>query len=404
MTNKSEAPANMGRLVIGLAFALGLVNYLDRVVISYAIGPIQKDFGIDNASFGLAMSAFAAGTLLVNGISGVLLDRYGARRIWALGLIFWSFAMFLMGWIHYWWLFIVFRVLLGIGEGVNFPAMNRAIADWVPQKKVTRATSLALLGVPGALLIGGPILGYSIVQLGWRQSFMALGVAGFVIFIAWLLFYRQPEKKAGSPAPTREEYGAVMRNPALLATAWSFFGFGATLFFGVTWMPGYFEHEFDVELSSIGWFTTAPWALSIAGMIFIGALSDRLFRAHGDIRRARIHPMWILQLCAAASFIPLAFVSSTGWAVFWLSLGISFSMSANGLYFAVCTDLFPKSAGAAAGIIVTFFSASGVVTPFVIGWLADSTASFDAAFLLLAGIVGSGAIGLLLFARPESPR
>ena len=93
-----------GKLVVGLALTLGLVNYLDRVVISYAIGPIQRDFGIDNASFGLAMSLFAAGTLAVNGISGVLLDRYGARKIWAIGLLVWSATMFLMGWIEYWWL------------------------------------------------------------------------------------------------------------------------------------------------------------------------------------------------------------------------------------------------------------------------------------------------------------
>ena len=109
------------KIVIGLAFALGLVNYLDRVVISFAVGPIQKDFGIDNASFGLAMSLFALGALAVNGISGVLLDRYGARRIWSLGLIVWSLTMFMLGWIHYWWLFLAFRVLLGFGEGVNFP-------------------------------------------------------------------------------------------------------------------------------------------------------------------------------------------------------------------------------------------------------------------------------------------
>ena len=140
-----------GNLVIGLAFALGLVNYLDRVVISYAIGPIQKDFGVDNASFGLAMSLFAAGTLAVNGISGVLLDRYGARKIWAIGLIVWSATMFLMGWIEYWWLFLAFRALLGIGEGVNFPAMNRAIACWVPREKATRATATVTTGTATAV-------------------------------------------------------------------------------------------------------------------------------------------------------------------------------------------------------------------------------------------------------------
>ncbi len=403
MKNTRNTPVDSAKVAIGLAFALGLVNYLDRVVISYAIGPIQRDFGVDNAGFGLAMSVFAAGTLAVNGISGVLLDRYGARRIWALGLILWSLTMFLMGWIHYWWLFLAFRALLGIGEGVNFPAMNRAIADWVPREKRTRATSLALLGVPGALLIGGPIFSVLIDKFGWRETFMALGLVGFTMFVSWLLLYREREKKGPSSAPTLAEYGVVLRNPTLLATAWSFFGFGAILFFGVTWIPGYFEHEFELKLSTIGWFTTMPWALSIVGMVLVGSLSDRLYRASGNVRLARIHLIWILQLLAAASFIPLASVTSSGWAVFWLTLGISFSMSANGPYYSICTDLFSKSAGAATGIIVTFFSASGVLIPFTVGWLTDFTASFDTAFLMLAGIVGSGALGLLLFARPDPP-
>ena len=60
MIKRHSANTGMANIVVGLAFALGLVNYLDRVVISYAVGPIQKDFGIDNASFGLAMSLFAA--------------------------------------------------------------------------------------------------------------------------------------------------------------------------------------------------------------------------------------------------------------------------------------------------------------------------------------------------------
>jgi len=41
-----------------------------------------------------------------------------------------------------------------------------------------------------------------------------------------------------------------------------------------------------------------------------------------------------------------------------------------------------------------------VLIPFLVGWLTDATTSFDAAFLMLSGIVGSGALGLVLFARP----
>ena len=391
-----------GNLVIGLALALGLVNYLDRVVISYAVSPIRADFGINNASFGLAMSLFAAGALAINGIAGVWLDRFGARVVWAVGLLAWSATMFSLGLVEYWWLFLALRGLLGIGEGVNFPAMNRAIADWVPAERATRATSIALLGVPGALLVGGPIFSWMIDGIGWRHTFMLLGVAGSVIFLLWTFLYRDAEAKEERAKTGAANYGKLLRDPTLLATSWSFFGFGAILFFGVTWIPGYFEHTFKLDLATIGWFTTLPWGLSIIGMVAVGTWSDRLFRASGDVRRARIHPIWILQLLAAASFLPLAFVESSTWAIAWLTLGIGFSMAANGPYYSVCTDLFAEQAGAATGILVTFFSASGVITPFVIGWLTDATTSFATGFLLLASVVASGALGLLLFAKPKA--
>ena len=120
-TTTSETISGRGWAIATLAALLCLLNYFDRVVISYAIEPIQKDFGVDNASFGLAMSLFALGAIAINAISGVLLDRFGVRIVWLVGLAVWSAAMFLLGLMHTWWLFLVFRVLLGLGEGVNFP-------------------------------------------------------------------------------------------------------------------------------------------------------------------------------------------------------------------------------------------------------------------------------------------
>ncbi|MEK6247734.1 MAG: MFS transporter, partial [Planctomycetales bacterium] len=198
------------------------------------------------------------------------------------------------------------------------------------------------------------------------------------------------------------------KDKTLLATSWSFFAFGAILFFGVTWIPGYFKQAWKLDLTKIGWFTTMPWALSIVGMVLVGILSDHLFRRSGNVRKARIHPIWILQLLSACSFIPLIFLNpeggehSIGWAIVFLTLAIGLSMAANGPYYSICTDLFPHSAGAATGIMVTFFSASGVVVPYLVGWLTDEFGgSFASAFVMLAAIVGSGALGMVLFARPE---
>ena len=111
-------------VIAAFCFVLGLVNYLDRVVISFAIKPIESDMQIQDASFGLLMSAFAIGTLSVNALSGFLLDRFGVKIIWSIGLFTWSIVMVLQGFVEVFWMFIALRVLLGIGEGVNFPAMN----------------------------------------------------------------------------------------------------------------------------------------------------------------------------------------------------------------------------------------------------------------------------------------
>lgn len=89
--------------------------------------------------------------------------------------------MVLQGFVEVFWVFMVLRVLMGMGEGANFPAMNRALVDWTRPSELGRVTSLALLGVPFALLLGGLILAPVITFMGWRSSFICLGVLGAVL-------------------------------------------------------------------------------------------------------------------------------------------------------------------------------------------------------------------------------
>ena len=234
-----EAIRNTGRMmwtIIVLVGLLCLVNYLDRVVISFAIEPIRRDFGVDNTGFGLAMTLFAAGAITINLISGLLLDRFGVRMVWLAGLLVWTAAMFMLGVVEYWWLFLVFRVGLGLGEGVNFPAMNRAIRDWVPPRHASKVTAACLIGVPGAFLIGGPLFGWLISEIGWRSTFKILSAAGFVLMLAILIFYRNPIKtrrNSDSDTGAAGSWLGLLKDPTLLATSWSFFGFGVILYFGL---------------------------------------------------------------------------------------------------------------------------------------------------------------------------
>ena len=406
-----EVPAHqVGRfrfIIAGFCFLLVLVNYLDRVVISFAIKPIESDLNIQDSSFGLLMSAFAIGTLATNGLSGFLLDRFGVKIVWVIALTFWSVFMILQGFVEVFWIFLVLRVLMGMGEGVNFPAMNRSLVDWIRPNELGRATSIALLGVPLALLLGGLILAPVILAIGWRSSFICLGILGAFLGIAFLILYRQPPQKS-KPASKKQTTMSkpplrdVFLNPTLLATAWSFFAFGWVLFFGLTWLPGYLEQTFKMNLKSVGFSSTLPWAIALLLMPIAGWLSDLIMRRTKSTRAARVHLIWISQLVAVIFFVPVIFINTATWAVAFVSLAIGFSMAPNSPYYSICADLFPNRTGVATGFIVTLFSISGIICPYITGWLANGNGGFTMAFTTLCIVVGSAVLGMLLFATGET--
>ncbi len=390
--------------VTGLALALCLVNYLDRVVISFAIEPIKHEFDLSNTAFGLAISLFALGALCVNGLSGILLDRWGVRVVWAIGLFVWSAAMAALGLAEAWVLFLVMRFVLGLGEGVNFPAMNRAVADWIPPRLAGRAVGIMVVGVPAALLIGGPVLSHLIEAVAWHRAFIMLAIGSALLGVAILWIYKRRPDAQPVPASHRVHWWVLLRHPTLLATSWSFFAFGYVLWFGITWIPGYFQETWGMKLTSVGWFSTLPWGLACLFIPLVGWWSDRRMVRTGRIRSARIHPIWFFQLLGALCFVPLIFTHSQSVAILMLSLGIGFSMAANAPYYSVCTDLFSEHAATATGIMVTFFSISGLTTPLLTGWLTDHFGGYDAAFAALAIFVATGALGMLIFARPDSAK
>lgn len=391
--------------VITLCFLLGLLNYLDRVVISFSVSPIQKEFGINNTEFGFLMSAFALGTLSINGFSGWILDRSNVRIVWGVAVLLWSATMILQGFTPTLLIFIGLRYLLGLGEGVNFPAMDRAMADWMDPKKLSRQISFCLLGVPLALMIGGPLLSNLIQSFGWRSSFILLGIVGILLGILWLTFYRnaprETESRAVDPDAPAPRWRDLLRNPTLLATSWSFFAFGYVLFFGVSWLPGYLGQTYGMDVTKVGWFSVLPWAIALALMPLAGWISDRIMIRTGSVRASRVHLIWICQTVAVLFFAALLLAPSSTGALIFLSLAIGFAMMPNAPYYSICSDLFPAQSGSATGILVTFFSASGIVSPLLTGWLSVLFGGFDAAIGALIVIVGSAVVGMVVFARPR---
>ena len=129
-----------------------------------------------------------------------------------------------------------------------------------------------------------------------------------------------------------------------------------------------------------------------------------LMKRTGSIRVSRVHVIWICQLMAVLFFTPLLFQVSSTTAMICLSLAIGFSMMPNSLYYSICTDLSHDHAGAATGIMITFFSVSGIVSPLLTGWLSDVFGGFGAAFGALVFFVSTAVLGMVIFAHPDSKR
>ena len=423
MLKKKTKPLTMSHFrwwIVFLCFLLDLINYCDRTVISYAIAPIKKTLHLNNLSYGVMISVFAFGGLSVNLISGYFSDHFSSRKLWLLALTVWSITMILMGCTTELTLFLVWRYVLGLGEGANFPLINRTVSRWVPTAEQNTAISIALIGVPFANFIGAPILSNLIYYFSWQAAFIFLGILGFLILGLFFWLYRNLPKESPFCDTAEIEYIAdgqknkalkeqwnfapikfCLTNPTLLANYLGFFAFSYILFFYIAWLPGYLEQTYHLKLLHIGWLMMIPWGLSSVSVFLGGYMGDRLLKKTGNKRLAHVHFFWIGLLLSALCFIPLLFFHNTVIAFICLSAAISFALFTNAFPYSICRDITETYTGVATGLLITFFSIAGILSPLVTGWLSNVMGNFYSAIVILIIITLTASAALFFFAKPN---
>ena len=414
-------------VVIGLLFFITIVNYIDRSAISYAVSDISRAFGLDQDSIGLILGAFGIGYLLTTFLGGIWADRYGAHKTLFAAAFLWTLAIGATGLATGFAILFGARVMLGVAEGPNFPVMNRVVADWLAPDERAIALSNALVAVPLSLAIGAPIVTFLILHMGWRGMFLILAALGLLWLPVWWIWFRDfPEHSphvneaelaqirdgaghhAGDPGAVHESrrqlkglWKFLFTNPTLLANNWAFFVFGYYLFFFMTWLPSYLSRTYGMDLKQVGLFSILPWLLAAVLLLGTGRLSDALLRKTGRLRIARSHPIWISQLLAALSIIPVTLAHSGTVALIFVSLAVALGMAANAAFYAVNVDVAPARSGTALGVMDAFFAIAGFAAPAVTGWLVHATGNFNAAFWLMAALALSSVLVVLLFHHPD---
>ncbi|MDQ0189915.1 MFS transporter [Alicyclobacillus cycloheptanicus] len=404
-------------IVVFVAF-ITLINYLDRSAVSYATAPITSALHINNFWWGIIGSAFSIGYLVLAFVGGPIVDRFGVKRVWTSAAAVWSIVTILTaGAASAVGLFII-RVLLGVSEGPAFPAVTRAMSRWLPNQERGKALGLIVgAGVPFSLMIGGPVVTALLGGIGWKGTFVILGLLGLLWVVLWLGVFRDTPSQhkrvnaaereyieAGQIAEEKEthlqrtQWGKIFKNGNLWWSAFGYFAWGFMFWAFMYWLPGYLGQVYKLNLAAVGAFSVLPWAAGTVGAVLGGYLVDVFYKRRASIR-TRFITMGVAILLAGASLIPIIASPSLGVSITFISLGIGFGMVTGPLWWVVSIDAAPEQPAAAAGFVDAAFALSGIVAPALMGFVSQATGSFSSGFMVMIILALLSGLGLLLFTR-----
>jgi MFS family permease len=410
-------------VTLGLLFVAGVVNFLDRSSLSIANTTVRAEMHLSATEMGWLLSAFS----LAYGVAQLpligLLDRAGTRAVLGSGLVLWSAAQMLTGFVRGFGMFIALRVLLGVGEAPFYPAGVRSTREWFSARTRARAMAIMNSSQTIGLAVAPPILTWIMLRLGWRAMFVVLGAAGLVVAVAWIGWHRARretefrEDVANPPLtmePSRMGHPEVVPEAAWRSlirqrTVWGMMlgwgGINYTVWLYLAWLPGYLQEQRHLSLARTGVVAAVPFLAGAVGMWTSGIVSDWL--AHRGVALTTVHRRNIVagMVVSALSTFLVARSATTTEAVAGISgaiFCIHFAGTSGWGYVQAVSPLrYVASLGALqnfAGFMIA--SAAPVVT----GWLLDKTHSFTLALGVCSAVALLGAVSYATLAGPGGMR
>jgi ACS family D-galactonate transporter-like MFS transporter len=392
-----------------------LVNYFDRVNLSVSHEALITTFGISNIAFGYLSGAYNWTYALCQLPVGVLLDRFGVKRVGRISTFLWSIASFGAAGTPNLGGFFAARLLLGVGEAPTFPANAKAIGQWFPTRERSLATSIFDSAAKFASAIGVPLIGLMLLSLGWRLSFAVTGLISFLYFLLFRWIYRDPEDvreaaDAKQISATENAFasetelrmstepssslGYLVRQKKVLGLALGFGSYNYIFYLLLTWLPSYLSSALHINLRDSFLYTGVPWlSATVVELIVGGWLVDFLVQRGWNSSRVR-KVVLVGGTAFGLGILGAAHAHNAGQALFWVSVSISGLSAASPVGWSIPSLIAPRGCVGKVGGIMNFSNQlSGIAAPIVTGYVVAATHSFAWAFgvsaaYLLVGIAG----------------
>ncbi len=408
-------PKSLPRRRWRIAWLLGLgvlVNYFDRVNLAVSHDALNVTFGISAITFGYLSGAYNWTYALCQLPIGVLLDKFGIRRVGRISILLWSLASFAAAVTPTIGGFFAARFLLGIGEAPTFPSNAKAIGLWFPPHERSFAMSIFDAAAKFASAIGVPLIGMLLLHIGWRLSFGATGLLSLLYFLLFLAIYRDPrEDTALSPderayitgtdtqsiilnTDGRASLGYLLRQRKVLGMALGFGAYNYVFYLLLTWLPTYLSTALHIDLLHSFLYTGVPWLFAtVTDLVLGGWLVDALIQRGFNANLVR-KTILIGGTACGLGIIGAANAHTATPALIWISISIGGLAAAAPVGWSILSLIVPRSSvGTVGGIINLSNQLSGIAAPIVTGYLVASRQSFALAFgvsaaYLLLGIAG----------------
>nr|CDJ92721.1 Major facilitator superfamily MFS-1 domain containing protein [Haemonchus contortus] len=197
---------------ITILFVVNLLNFVDRYTVAGVLTQVQAFYHIDDSMAGLIQTVFLVFFMIGSPLCGYLGDRFNRKLIVVVGVTLWLAAVIASTFVpsEYFWLFLLFRGIVGVGEASYSNVVPSMISDMFTGTIRSRMYMIFYFAVPVGSGLGF-VVGSNVASLlnSWQWGVRVTALAGLVVLVLLVLVVDEPKRGAAEITEGAHIHGEI---------------------------------------------------------------------------------------------------------------------------------------------------------------------------------------------------